>query len=129
MANLGTDLGDFGPVEVEITGRELLVADLCWRLRTPEGTLFTDRSYGYALAQYLNDSLDAARLPAIATRIQLEFLKDDRVRQANAACELEHIDATKRRLRVTCDVTDADGPFRFIVAVTSDSFTLESLWP
>lgn len=129
MANLGTDLGDLGAVETEITGSELLVTDLCWRLRTPEGTLFTDPSYGYDLAQHLNDALDAARLPAIATRIQLEFLKDDRVRQASAACSLETIDATKQTLRVTCDVTDAAGPFRFIVSVTSDSFTLESLWP
>lgn len=129
MANLGTDSGDFGAVENELTGRDLLVLDLCWRLRTPEGDLITDRGYGYPLRQHLNDALDASRLPAISNRGALEMLKDDRVLAATAAATLEQIDATKQRLRVRFDITDAAGPFRFIVAVTEDTFTLEVLWP
>lgn len=125
MANLGTDLGNFDAVGTTVSGRELLVLDLCWRLRTDEGSLWTDRSYGYRLAQHLNDTLDATRLPAIASRAASELLKDERVRAASVACSLETITGIKQRLRAACTVTDADGPFRFVAAVTSDTFTLE----
>ena len=129
MANLGTDLGDFGPVETELTGRELLVHDLCWRFRTDEASLWTDRGYGYNLLQFANDSVGEERLPAIENRAALECKKDDRVSAASVKATLEQVDALRQRLRLRVNVTDAAGPFQFVVAVTSDAFDLEVLWP
>lgn len=127
MANLGTDTGDFNTKGTLISGRRLHATDLAWRFRTPEGSLETDRFYGYDLAQHLNDTLEPERLPAIANRCELECLKDERTLSASVHLALEKIEGVKMRLRMIVDISDAAGPFRFVVSVTSDDFTLEIL--
>ncbi len=127
MAHLGTDLGDFDAVGSLLSGRALLALDISWRFRTPEGSLFTDRGYGYDLRQFLNESVTEAQLGAIAGRCELEALKDDRVTAARATLALEAIDGTKRRLRLVLDLQDGDGPFKLVISVWSDGFTVEVL--
>jgi len=127
MAHLGTDLGDFDAVGSLLSGRALLALDISWRFRTPEGSLFTDRGYGYDLRQFLNESVAEAQLGAIAGRCELEALKDDRVVAARATLELEAIDGTKRRLRLVLDLQDGDGPFKLVISVWNDGFTVEVL--
>jgi len=127
MAYLGTDLGDFDAVGTLISGRELLAKDIAWRFLTPEGDLFTDRSYGYDLHQFLNEAVTEEQLGAIAGRCELEALKDDRVAAARAALALEMIDGTTRRLRLVLDLQDGDGPFKLVISVWNDGFTVEVL--
>lgn len=127
MANLGTDIGTFGPLEVELTGRELLATDIAWRFVTDEGSLFTDRKYGYNLRQFLNEPISPERLVAIQGRCEIEALKDDRVRKVRADVALTNLDGTKRKLSLALNLEDGEGPFKFIVAVTSDKFTVELL--
>ncbi len=127
MANLGTDIGTFGALDVDISGRELLATDIAWRFVTDEASLFTDRKYGYNLRQFLNDVISPERLVAIQGRCAIEALKDDRVKKAIAQVALTNLDGTKRKLSVTVNLEDGEGPFQFIVAVTSDKFTVDLL--
>ena len=129
MANLGTYIGDFNAVGTLISGRRLHATDLVWRLRTDEGGLFTDRTYGYNLQNLLNETIEPERLPAIANRIELECMKDERTKSASARLSLEAIGGTvaKQRLRVEVDIEGDEGPFKLVINVTSDDFTHE-LW-
>jgi len=127
VANLGTDIGTFAELDVELSGRELLATDIAWRFITDEGSYFGDRKYGYNIRQFLNEEISAQRLVAIQGRCAIEALKDDRVKSATVQVALTNIDGTKRKLTVTVNLVDADGPFQFIVAVESDKFTVKLL--
>ncbi len=110
MTDLGTDLatledGDLDPMFGLSDGPVLVAADVARRLQT--ATLFYSSAgeYGFDLRQ-----LAAARVGAqtIATRAEVEALRDERVLDATVRVDGAHI-----ALAGTTDV----GPFRLVVDV------------
>ena len=73
---------------------------------------------GFDLRALLNAGLSAAGLAAARSRIAQEALADERVLTAEVEATLD-----QGTLTVEIAMSSADGPFRLVIAVTSDEFT------
>lgn len=123
MADLGTDIhcvSDMEPTLRVISGREALAHAIARRLQTPFGGLWYDPDYGYDLRQFCSGQLTQAS--TIASSVELEALKDERVLDAKAA-----VTVVGKTLDVKVTLTDGLGPFTLVIGV--DALTLQLLNP
>jgi len=114
MADLGNDLAcvtDIDPSLPLVEGRRALAEAIVRRWITPPGGLFYAPSYGAGLLLTLHGGIQSVE--RIATELQNEALKDERVREIDVRVALEG-----DMLRVSARVTDAAGPFRFVLGVS-----------
>lgn len=125
MADLGitlaltTDEGlDLDPGFGLVSGRRALAQAILARLDTPQGTLWYDPDYGRDLKRWLNESFAPSDVFRVQSEIEAECLKDERVRDVAATVTFE---PQAERLRVVLALTDADGPFELVLAVSAVS--------
>lgn len=120
----GTDLDLLTDLTINmrtISGRPALGQALARRLQTPRGRLLKHPNYGFDLAGRINDDLTQAEIAAIASDVEAECLKDERV----LACSVSSVFAAST-LTVVVTVTDAAGPFALVLAVSAVNVTLVS---
>lgn len=121
---LGTDINtpitdgvpDLDPMFGLVSGRTALAQAIARRLTTRRGLLEwigDDPEYGHDVREYLGEDVGARAEFVIASRVQAECLKDERVRAAQVTATL-----AAERLTLSIKLTDADGPFRLTLAVT-----------
>lgn len=108
---------------LEVGGNTVLIEALYRRLITPRGRLLDDPNYGFDLRQYLNADIDisARTLGEIASGIEQEFAKDQRVRRSTVSVTY---DARARVLMVVADVVGLNGTFSLVLAATDVNVTL-----
>lgn len=122
--SLGTDINTpildgevtLDPMFTLVSGRVALAQAIARRLTTAHGTLAwinDDPEYGHDVREYLGEDVGPRAEFVIASRVQAECLKDERVRAAQVTATL-----TSGRLNLAVRLTDADGPFRLTLAVT-----------
>ena len=124
MTDFGTDLDLLTDLTINmrtISGRPALGQALARRLQTPRGRLLKHPNYGFDLAGRINDDLTQAEIAAIASDVEAECLKDERV----LACSVSSVFAAST-LTVVITVTDAAGPFALVLAVSAVNVTLVS---
>ncbi len=121
---LGTDINtpitdgvpDLDPMFGLVSGRAALAQAIARRLTTRRGLLEwigDDPEYGHDVREYLGEDVGPRAEFVIASRVQAECLKDERVRAAQVTATL-----ASGRLTLSIKLTDADGPFRLTLAVT-----------
>lgn len=120
MTDLGTDLattadGDLDPMFGLSSGPSLVAADVARRLQTEALFYAVEGEYGFDLRQ-----LAAARVGAqtLATRAEVEALRDERVLDATAT-----VDGAQIALAGTTDA----GPFRLVVDVGDAATRLQEM--
>lgn len=97
-----------------VSGRTALGQAVARRLITPRGRLLNDPDYGFDLRQYLNDDLGPGDPARIASGIEQEALKDERVLTASAQVTL-----MAGVMTVAIALQDAAGPFTLVLAVSA----------
>lgn len=110
---------DLDPVFGLVSGRTALVQALARRITTERGTLAwigDDPEYGDDVRASLGDDIETRQSFVVATRVERELLRDERVRGARVAASI-----ASGRLVINAQVSDAAGPFRFTLAVTAVS--------
>lgn len=118
MTDYGTDLScvtDLDPAGLEVSGRTCLAQAIARRLQTPRGGLIDDPNYGFAVTAFLNDDLTARDLALIASNVQAECVKDERVISASATVTLSAAGV----LTVAINLVDFVGPFRLVLGVSA----------
>lgn len=121
--NYGTDLScisDLDPSMAEVSGRLLLAQACVRRLTTPRGGLIDDPNYGYDVTQFLNDDLNPADLQRIASAIDAELVKDERVLSSTTQITL-----ISNVLTIATQMTPSGGPsFSLVLAVSAVTVSL-----
>lgn len=87
MTDYGSDISTFPDLDPSfglLTGPRVVAEAVARRLMTPRGGLFYDPQYGFDLRALLNDATPDARLAAIASQVEDEALKDERVQAVQA---------------------------------------------
>lgn len=125
----GEDLfndGDLSPVDRIVSGFEALAQALLRRLDTPPEFIDDeDGTYGYDITLLLSDAMTASDISAIASRVEHEFVQDERVVSATV---IGKISQAARSVRLTCKIVPRDGgPFTFVLAISDVAKTLESV--
>lgn len=117
MADLGTTLSCIFDCTAEyavVSGRTCLAQALARRLITPRGGLIDDPNYGFDLTQFLNADMSPTDIAQCESGTEGECVKDERVLSADASVSVTPTGS----LIVTITVTDADGPFSLVLAVS-----------
>jgi len=129
--SLGTDVRslwgagatcDLDPTFGVIIGVLAVAHAVARRFVTPNGSLGWDGDAGHDIRDYLNDDLDTSQLSAIAARVRLEALKDERVETAKAQASL-----TNGVLLITLACTTGEGPFELVLAASKLTVDLLSI--
>jgi len=98
----------------EVDGRTALAQALARRLITPRGGLIDDGNYGFDVRQFINDDASTSDLARIASSIDSELSKDERVVTSTSTIALLLGVAT-----VSSAIVDGVGPFQFVLAITN----------
>lgn len=117
--DFGTDLSalhDLDPMGRLVTGLDLVVQRLWHRLTTPRGGLFYAPNYGFDVGAALNAKMGTSARFAMQSAVARECEKDEAVLSATCSVSL---DLKTEILTVRIGITTADGPFRFVVGITS----------
>lgn len=127
--NFGTDLSgitDLDPVLAEVSGLKMLGQALARRLITPRGTLCDDPNYGYDVRGELNDDLAPADVGRIASSIDAELRKDERVADSATTATLTAAGV----LTTVTVVTPSAGPsFRLVLGISTVTVSVLSVGP
>ncbi len=113
---------DLDPGMLEVDGVTCLSQALFRRIITPRGTLIDDPNYGFDVTQYLNDDLAQSDLARIASQIDAEFLKDERVIRSSTTVTL----VASGVLSIASVVNPSVGP-AFQLVVTASQVTQQLL--
>lgn len=120
---LGTDLGgtvdDLDANLSFVSGRRALLQALADRYSTPKGSLWYAPEYGDDLRRFIGAAVDPRVIESAA---ESEGLEDERVQDISATVA-ESADQLLLTSTITLsiNVTDADGPFEFTLAVSAVS--------
>jgi phage baseplate assembly protein W len=128
MTDFGSDLScvtDLDPTGAVVSGRRLLAEAIARRLQTPRGGLIDDPDYGYDVTDFLNDDLSPRDLALMATNINAECAKDQRILSANSTVTL----AAGGVLMISVGLTDLDGPFDLVLAVSDVTVAILKVSP
>lgn len=118
---LGADiecLTTIGPRFKLVSGTRNVSLAIARRLRTPNGSLFYDRDYGFDLRQFCNADITADTMNAIRTGVEAEALKDERVQEARATITWVPDSET---IRLELRGTTRLGPFRLVMGISAVS--------
>ena len=131
MTTLGTDIStpvsdegllDLDPAMRLATGRTQLAQAIGRRVTTRRGTLAwigDDLDHGIDVRDFLGSDADGQSAFRIAALVQAEVLRDERVRSCDATASV-----TDGLLTLSLRLTDDDGPFRLVVAVSAVTIEL-----
>lgn len=87
------------------------------RLITPSFGLFYDRTYGFDVRTYLNETWNDAIAYEFTSLVQNEILKDGRIIECSVSVDATNILAS-RRLQVYIEAITTTGPFSLVVNVS-----------
>lgn len=108
-----TTIFDLAADSAMVSGRQCLAEALARRLVTARGTLISNPDYGTDVTAYVNDDIDARTLAKIASEVDGEMLKDERVvHSATTAAFLGGV------LVLSVNITDGLGPFKLVLSVS-----------
>lgn len=99
-----------------INDGRVLAEALARRLLTPRGTLPFHADYGFDLRNYVNESMTQDVLYRLKAAVERECELDERVLAASATVTYGY---QTQALRVRVSVTTSNGPFKFVLNVTS----------
>lgn len=122
MTDFGYDVScvtDLDPAFRQVTGREAVAQAIARRLGTKNGALALigdDPDYGSDLRELVGEDVGPRALFELQTRAEAEALKDERVLTAQASGSL-----AAGVLTLVLALSDADGPFRLVLAVSEVS--------
>lgn len=117
-ADFGQDLSlvfDMDPMGAMVTGRDLLSQALVRRITTPRGRLLSNPNYGYDVTSEINDDLSTQEVSTIASNMDQEFLKDERVVSSSTTATL---DADGVMTTITT-IQDGQGPFSLTLQISA----------
>ena len=123
----GIDVSTFPDLDPQfrlISGRRAIVEVVMRRFSTPHGALLDDPDFGRNVREMLNEGLTPSVLYQWQHALQVEALKDERVLSAEVVFDTTRL-ISRGVLVISVALTDADGPFRFVLAV--DQMTVELL--
>lgn len=103
-----------------VTGRTALAQAILRRLITSRGGLIGYPNYGFDLTRYLNDDISPLGLAQIRSGVEAECIKDERCIAASAIVTLSAVGL----LIVNLKLTDAQGPFQLVLAVSDVSVSI-----
>lgn len=87
------------------------------RLTTPSLQLFYDRTYGFDVREYLNETWNDAIAYEFTSLVEAEIRKDGRVIDCKVSVDATNILAS-RQLQVYVEATTTFGPFSLVVNVS-----------
>ncbi len=125
-AAYGFDLScvdDLDPMFPSVSGRTVLVQAIARRLTTSRGGLFYDPDYGLDIRDWLSEGLTPGKVLELEIAIAAQCRRDQRVESAHATCVLDLITLI---MTVSVELTDALGPFSFVMNVSAATVTLLS---
>jgi phage baseplate assembly protein W len=102
----------------EVTGLANVAQALYRRIITTRGALIDDPAYGFAISNLVDDSQTARQAAVIASSIDAEFEKDERVLSSTTEGRFERDKGAAWRYIAASVVTTADGPFQLVLAVS-----------
>lgn len=105
-----TEDGDLSPRLAQATGREILIDALIRRALEAPGGLWYDPEYGAGLSDAVNGDWSARDTSAMSSKLESQFLKDDRVEAARVTLTYS---ADSGEVSVKASVEDGEGPFEF----------------
>jgi hypothetical protein len=112
----GTPLGqDLSSPSYMASGNLVVFEAVLRRWTTPTGALIDDPNYGYSLIDLVSDDLSPRDLRRAQQRLAAEATKDERVRRCVVVLAL----SVAGLLSVDATITTANGPFRFVLAVSA----------
>lgn len=117
MADFGSDIStfpDLDPAFALRTGPHVVAEAVARRFITPRGSLFWDPAFGFDTRALLNDAIPASQLPTIASQLETEAMKDERVLGANVSVTQNFQQQT---IAIKCELTLATGPFAFTLTI------------
>lgn len=103
-----------------VSGLRVVGEAVARRLTTPAGGLIDDPEYGLDLRQYVNGDLARADLDRLASEIESEARKDERV--ARVAATVTY-DERARKLTATLQIATASGPFSLVLTASQAGAT------
>jgi hypothetical protein len=106
---------DLDPMGQTVSGLTALSQALVRRITTPRGRLLTDPNYGYDISGELNDDVTTQQVGAIASNVDQEYLKDQRVFASSTTVTLR----ADGSLDVSSQVQSALGPFSLVLNVSA----------
>lgn len=117
-ADFGTDWScvmDLDPMGQMVTGRDVLSQALVRRITTPRGRLLSNPNYGYDVTGEINDDLSTQEVGQIASNMDAEFMKDERVVSSSTSATL----TSDGVLTTTTTITDGAGPFPLVLQISA----------
>lgn len=114
---------DLDPTFSPISGRQVVVEAVARRLTTQRGALEYDPNFGLDLRLWLNSAHTDSDIFALATAIEAEAEKDERVLSATANVQYSRV-ASELTVRLFLDLVTGE---RFRLVLTIDSVTAEIL--
>lgn len=111
---------DLDAMGATVSGLTALSQALIRRITTPRGRLLTDPNYGYDIAGELEDDVTTQQVGAIASNVDQEFLKDQRVFASSTTVTLR----ADGSLDVASAVQSALGPFSLVLNVSAVSVSI-----
>ena len=129
MVDYGTDLDcldDIAENGGEVDGVMCLAQACVRRLITPRGGLIDDPNYGFDVRSIIDQASTKRGQAIIATGVDGEIEKDERVLSSSTAIAVTQIGAGQYSATLTTVITPAGGdpPFRLVVSVDAVSVTL-----
>ena len=118
MTDYGTTLScafDLDAMGAQSSGLTALSDALVRRITTPRGRLLTDPNYGYDIQGELNDDVTTQQVGQIASNMDQEFLKDQRVFASSTTVALN----ADGSLDTSSSIQSALGPFSLVLAVSN----------
>ena len=103
-----------------VSGLRVVGEAIARRLLTPAGGLIDDPEYGLDLRQYVNGDLTRADLARLASEIETEARKDQRVAAVRAVVTY---DERALKLTATLEVRTGSGPFSLVLTASQASAT------
>jgi len=116
----GIDVSTFPDLDPQfrlVSGRRAIVEVVMRRFSTPHGALLDDPDFGCDVREMLNDGLTPSVLYQWQHALQVEALKDERVFSAEVSFDTTRL-ISQGVLVIRVALADADGPFRFVLAVS-----------
>ncbi len=125
--DFGTDLSctsDLDPNAAEVNGTLGLAQALYRRLITARGGLIDDPTYGFDVASMLDDAMTNRQIAVIASMIDSEMRKDQRVLTSKTSGTWTPGAGNAGKYVATSLITSAFGPFSLVISVSSVTTTL-----
>lgn len=121
--DFGTELScvtDIAGDNRSVSGFRVVAEAIARRWITPRGRLIGFPDYGYDVTQHINDDMSPRDISALASALQAEAVKDQRV----ASCIVSIAIDNDGLMTIDAEVDTAQGPFSLTIAASAVSVEL-----